>query len=170
MALEGPGCWRTDLLLNALRKFPNCQILAFSSNTDAGGKEIVAAVEKEENFIHIVNMLSSDFLSLMACADVMVGNSSAAVREAPSFHLPAINIGTRQQGRLRAANVIDTSHNELEIVAAIKRGLFDKEFLATVKQSVNPYGDGKSAKRIVDILEKTQLNRELIQKIINYDI
>ena len=54
--------------------------------------------------------------------------------------------------------------------AAIKRGLFDKEFLATVKQSVNPYGDGKSAKRIVDILEKTQLNRELIQKIINYDI
>ena len=166
----GDSRYQIEVTLNALRKFPNCQILAFSSNTDAGGKEIVAAVEKEENFIHIVNMLSSDFLSLMACADVMVGNSSAAVREAPSFHLPAINIGTRQQGRLRAANVIDTSHNELEIVAAIKRGLFDKEFLATVKQSVNPYGDGKSAKRIVDILEKTQLNRELIQKIINYDI
>lgn len=159
-----------EVTLNALRKFSNCQILAFSSNTDAGGKEIVAAVEKEQNFIHIANMLSSDFLSLMACSDVMVGNSSAAVREAPSFHLPAINIGTRQQGRLRAANVIDTNHDEFEIVSAIKRGLYDQDFLTTVKQSINPYGDGKSAKRIVDIIEKTQLDRKLVQKIINYDV
>lgn len=159
-----------EVTLNALRKFSNCQILAFSSNTDAGGKEILAAVKNEKNFIHIANMLSSDFLSLMACADVMVGNSSAAVREAPSFHLPAINIGTRQQGRLRAANVIDTNHDEFEIIAAIKRGLYDHDFLRTVKQSVNPYGDGKSAKRIVDIIEKMQLNRELVQKIINYHV
>ena len=115
-------------------------------------------------------MLSSDFLSLMACADVMVGNSSAAIREAPSFHLPAINIGTRQQGRLRAANVIDVNHDESEIIKAIKRALYDQEFINFVNKSTNPYGDGKSAKRIVDILEKIPVNKSLVQKIIAYDI
>ena len=58
-------------------------------------------------------MISSDFLSLMACADAMVGNSSAAIREAPSFHLPAVNIGSRQQGRLRSENVIDVDSDEI---------------------------------------------------------
>ena len=115
-------------------------------------------------------MLSSDFLSLMACADVMVGNSSAAIREAPSFHLPAINIGTRQQGRLRAANVIDVGFIESEIITAIKKALYDQEFINFVNKSTNPYGDGKSAKRIVDILEKTPMDGTLIQKMINYDI
>jgi len=158
------------ITLNSLKIFSDCQILAFSSNTDAGGREIVSAVEKEKNFIHISNMLSSDFLSLMACADVMVGNSSAAIREAPSFHLPAINIGTRQQGRLRAANVIDVNHDESEIIKAIKRAIYDQEFINFVNKSTNPYGDGKSAKRIVDILEKIPVNKSLVQKIIAYDI
>jgi len=158
------------ITLNSLKIFSDCQILAFSSNTDAGGREIVSAVEKEKNFIHISNMLSSDFLSLMACADVMVGNSSASIREAPSFHLPAINIGTRQQGRLRAANVIDVNHDESEIIKAIKRALYDQEFINFVNKSTNPYGDGKSAKRIVDILEKIPVNKSLVQKIIAYDI
>ena len=82
------------------------------------------------NFLHIQNMASSDFLSLMSVADVMVGNSSAAIREAPSFFLPAVNIGTRQQGRLRAANGIDVVHNEKQITKAIKKALFDKDFIS----------------------------------------
>ena len=159
-----------QITLNALNFFSDCQVLVFSSNTDAGGREIIAAVKKEKNFIHIANMLSSDFLGLMACADVMVGNSSAAIREAPSFHLPAINIGTRQQGRLRAANVIDVDHNESEITRAIKRALYDQGFIDSVNESTNPYGDGKSAKRIVDILDKIPINKSLVQKILAYDI
>jgi len=159
-----------QITLNALNFFSDCQVLVFSSNTDAGGREIIAAVKKEKNFIHIANMLSSDFLSLMACADVMVGNSSAAIREAPSFHLPAVNIGTRQQGRLRAANIIDVDHNEPEITRAIKRALYDQDFIDSVNESTNPYGDGKSAKRIVDILDKIPINKSLVQKILAYDI
>jgi UDP-N-acetylglucosamine 2-epimerase (non-hydrolysing)/GDP/UDP-N,N'-diacetylbacillosamine 2-epimerase (hydrolysing) len=158
------------ITLNSLKIFSDCQILAFSSNTDAGGREIVSAVEKEKNFIHISNMLSSDFLSLMACADVMVGNSSAAIREAPSFHLPAVNIGTRQQGRLRAENVIDVDHNVDAITRAIDKALNNKQFLKVVKNITNPYGDGKSAQSIVDILETIPLNQDLIQKRITYEI
>jgi GDP/UDP-N,N'-diacetylbacillosamine 2-epimerase (hydrolysing) len=158
-----------EVTLKALKNFPECQIIAFSSNTDAGGKEIVNAVKKESNFVHISNMLSSDFLSLMDCADVMVGNSSAAIREAPSFHLPAVNIGTRQQGRLRAENIIDVNHDKNEIISAINKALDDKDFISNTNQITNPYGDGKSAIRIVDILETLPL-QDLVQKRIAYEL
>ena len=159
-----------QITLNALKSFSDCQVISFYSNTDAGGREIIAAVKKEKYFTHIANMISSDFLSLMACADVMVGNSSAAIREAPSFHLPAVNIGTRQQGRLRAGNIIDVNHDEHEITSAIKQALFDQDFIYSVNKCNNPYGDGKSAKRIVDILEKIPLNNALVQKRIAYEL
>ena len=166
----GSSASQINITLKALKLFTNCQIIAFSSNTDAGGKEIISAVKKEKNFFHISNMLSSDFLSLMACADVMVGNSSAAIREAPSYHLPAINIGTRQQGRLRANNVIDVNHDEDEITRAITKALNDKDFLEVVKNISNPYGDGKSAQRIVDILETITINSKMVQKRISYEL
>jgi GDP/UDP-N,N'-diacetylbacillosamine 2-epimerase (hydrolysing) len=156
--------------LNALKIFSNCQVIAFSSNTDAGGKEIIDAVKKEKNFIHIANMISSDFLSLMSCANVMIGNSSAAIREAPSFNLPVINIGTRQQGRLRAKNVIDVDYDESEITKATKKALYDEDFIKVVEKITNPYGDGKSAQRIVDILELTNINPKMVQKRISYEL
>ena len=166
----GSSANQINITLEALKNFTDCQVIAFSSNTDAGGKEIISAVRNEKNFIHISNMVSSDFLSLMACADVMVGNSSAAIREAPSFHLPAVNIGTRQQGRLRAENVIDVNYDNEQIINAIQKTLFDKVFIEKVNNTKNPYGDGKSAKRIVDILERIPLDADLIQKRIAYQI
>ena len=166
----GSSSEQIKITLAALKTFSKCQVIAFSSNTDAGGKEIISAVKKEKNFIHISNMLSSDFLSLMACADVMVGNSSAAIREAPSYHLPAINIGTRQQGRLRAENIIDVDHNVDAITRAIDKALNNKQFLKVVKNITNPYGDGKSAQRIVDILETIPINPKMLQKRISYEL
>ena len=115
-------------------------------------------------------LLQEHFLSLMACADVMVGNSSAAIREAPSFHLPAVNIGTRQQGRLRAKNVIDVDFDKEQIINAIQKTLFDSDFIKSVNKITNPYGDGQSAKKIVDILESIPINQQLVQKRIAYEI
>lgn len=159
-----------EVTLNALKEFSDCQIIAFSSNTDAGGKEIIKKIKREPNFIHISNMLSSDFLSLMSCADLMVGNSSAAIREAPSFHLPAVNIGSRQNGRLRAKNVLDVSFNKSEIKNSIEKALFDKKFIKKVKKLNNPYGDGHSSSKIVKILEKIKIDNQIIQKKITYEI
>ena len=104
----------------------------------------------------------------MKYADVLVGNSSTGIREAPSFQLPVVNIGTRQNGRLRAGNVIDVPHDVEKIVMAFKKALYDEDFKKIVNQVTNPYGDGYSAKRIVDILEKVELSQELIQKKIAY--
>ena len=115
-------------------------------------------------------MESSDFLSLMSLSDVMVGNSSAAIREAPSFKLPAVNIGTRQQGRLRAKNVIDVDFDSKKISNAIKKALFDEDFKKSLLKIDNPYGDGNSSKKIVDILEKINISDQLIQKRINYEL
>ncbi len=159
-----------NITLEALKEFQDCQIIAFSSNTDAGGKEIIETVKKEKNFINISNMESPDFLSLMACASVMVGNSSAAIREAPSFQLPAVNIGSRQEGRLRAENVIDVAFDSKQIRVATQKALYDTKFINLVKKIKNPYGDGKSAKRIVDVLEKVQLDSNIIQKKICYEV
>ena len=83
--------------------------------------------------------------------------------------MPAVNIGTRQQGRLRAENVIDVDHDVHEITMAIKRALYDKKFIYSVNESTNPYGDGESALRIVEILKKIELTPNIIQKKIFHD-
>ena len=150
--------------LNALKHFEFCEIMAFFSNTDAGGKDIISELAGVNNMHLVPNMESKDFLSLMNCADVMVGNSSAAIREAPSFNLPAVNIGTRQQGRLRAENVIDVSHDSSSIKNAIEFALTDTKFLSRLAPISNPYGDGRSAKRIVRVLENLPLPPSFIQK------
>ena len=156
--------------IDALKEFDDLEIICFSSNTDAGGKEIVEKIKNQPNFIKISNMLSHHFLSLMSHSKFMIGNSSAGIREAPSFKLPVINIGSRQTGRLRAGNVIDVDHNVKEIIGAIEKCLFDKYFLNQIKNVKNPYGDGNAAVRIVDILERIGLPKELIQKEICYDL
>ena len=156
--------------IQALEYFPETQIISFFSNTDAGGKKIIERIGKQENFIKIPNMLSVDFLSLMSYSSLMIGNSSAGIREAPSFELPVINIGTRQNGRLRAKNVLDVNHNAREIKQAIEKCLYDCNFKDSLRGLKNPYGDGTASVQIVDILEKVELSKELIQKEICYDI
>jgi UDP-N-acetylglucosamine 2-epimerase (non-hydrolysing)/GDP/UDP-N,N'-diacetylbacillosamine 2-epimerase (hydrolysing) len=100
----------------------------------------------------------------------MIGNSSAGIREAPSFELPVINIGTRQNGRLRAKNVIDVDHDTSKIKKAIDYCLNNNDFKKSLSNLKNPYGDGTAAKKIVDILENVKINKELIQKKISYEI
>ena len=93
----------------------------------------------------------------------MVGNSSSGLIEAPSFKLPVVNIGNRQRGRLRAANVIDCAPESGAIGAAIRRAT-SPEFRAGLWNLVNPYGDGHAAERIVGVLRKIPLDAALVEK------
>ncbi|OGW56944.1 MAG: UDP-N-acetyl-D-glucosamine 2-epimerase, UDP-hydrolysing [Nitrospirae bacterium RIFCSPHIGHO2_02_FULL_42_12] len=164
----GHGVDQIKISIEALKRFPEAEIIAIYSNADAGGREIIATMREFSQFHIFPNIKSEDFLSLMKNANVMVGNSSTGIREAPSFRLPVVNIGTRQNGRLCAENVINVPH-DIELVAkAIKKSLYDKEFQETVGRVTNPYGDGFSAKRIVDILENIELSGKLLQKRIKY--
>ncbi len=103
------------------------------------------------------------YCSLLQVADVMVGNSSSAIIEAPTFGLPAVNVGDRQRGRLRAANVIDVGHDRAAIGAAIRRAL-DPGFRKSLAGLVNPYGDGHAAPRIARVLQEVELGPRLVRK------
>jgi len=112
----------------------------------------------------IVPTLGEDtYCSLLREADVMVGNSSSGIIEAPSFALPVVNIGSRQRGRLRAANVIDTAPAREEIAAAVERAL-DPAFRRGLAGLVNPYGDGHAAPRIARVLREVELGPRLLRK------
>ena len=92
----------------------------------------------------------------------MVGNSSSGLLEAPTFKLPVVNIGERQRGRVAASNVISVNPEYADIVAAIQKGL-SSDFRASIKNCVNPYGDGGAAEKILNILKKTNFDDLLIK-------
>ena len=98
----------------------------------------------------------------------MIGNSSSGIIEAPSFNIPVINIGDRQQGRTRTENIIDVEPVKTEILKAINTAFTDQDFLNKVKSCKNKFGDGNSAQRIVKILRELIIDGKLIQKQITY--
>lgn len=157
-----------DQSIRAIRninKKYNTQTIAIYSNNDAGGKTIVNQI-KQSGIKFLPHIIYEDFLNLMRHADVLVGNSSSGIHEAPSFGLPAINIGSRQQLRERGRNIIDTHCNKKEIISVIEKALFDKKFIKTAKLARNPYDNGWTAQKVVKILETIKLPP--IQKVITY--
>lgn len=153
--------------LRAIEGF-DLSTIAIFSNADAGGQVIIEELKNQKNFSVVANMRSDHFASLMAHAKVMIGNSSAGLREAPSFGLPAVNIGSRQAGRLRGNNVIDVPHDTEAISAGIDRALKDTSFRNLVAERFNPYGDGDASEKIVELLCDLDISPAVIQKKIAY--
>jgi UDP-N-acetylglucosamine 2-epimerase (non-hydrolysing)/GDP/UDP-N,N'-diacetylbacillosamine 2-epimerase (hydrolysing) len=147
------------------------QTLIIYPNSDMGGRKMIEVINEYQSFpfIKIVtNMPHKDYLSLMNVSSAIIGNSSSALIEAPSFKLPAVNIGSRQEGRERADNVIDVPYDRNLIISAIKTVMFDKKFLKRVKKCKSPYGDGISSKKIAKILTEIELNSDILKKKITY--
>jgi len=97
---------------------------------------------------------------------LMAGNSSSGIIEAPSFSMPVVNIGDRQQDRVRAGNVVDVVCKTKDILRAIKRAA-NPDFRRTLRGLKNPYDryrDGKTSWRIKEILRKASLSEDLIKK------
>jgi GDP/UDP-N,N'-diacetylbacillosamine 2-epimerase (hydrolysing) len=147
------------------------QTIVIYPNADAGGRKMIKVIKKYEKYPFIKSFKSiphQEYLSLMKIASVMVGNSSSGIIEAPSFHLPVVNIGKREEGRERSENVIDVNYDKEEIKRAIKKAIYDKEFKKKVKKCKNPYGNGKTGIKIVKILNKIKLDKKLLQKKMAY--
>ena len=146
------------------------QTVVIYPNADAGGRQIIKVIEKYRKypFIKIYkNLEHNDFLRLLAVVDVMLGNSSSGIIESPSFNLPFVNIGKRQEGRERADNVIDVGYSKEAIKMVIKKALSPR-FKNKLKKCRNPYGDGLASQRIVKILDGLKINNKLLQKEITY--
>ena len=157
---------QTKDLLAALQD-TGLPVVLTSPNADSGGRAIARLMEdyvRQHAHAHLVASLGTRaYFTLMARAAAMVGNSSSGIIEAPSFALPMVNIGNRQRGRQRAANIIDSAYGRREIAAAIARAV-SPDFRRSLKGMTNPYGDGKAAQRIVSVLAEVTLDARLTTK------
>ncbi len=132
----------------------------------------IAAIQKEKanpNFKIFPSLPYKDFLALEREAAVWAGNSSAGMIEASSFGTPVVNIGTRQLGREHGLGVINVGCDRKEIKSAIRDSLFDRKYRKKLLKTKNPWGDGKSAERVVKILERLPLDKKLLVKQLTYD-
>ena len=136
-------------------------------NADAGNRLLVRlledAVASSDRYSIVRSFGNVAYFSVLGRAAAMVGNSSSGLIEAPSFELPVVNVGSRQRGRVRAANVIDVEPERGAIASAIARAT-SADFRRGLDGLVNPYGDGHAAARIVEVLAATPLDERLLIK------
>lgn len=154
-------------LLIALEDLRDTNFIFTKSNADTGGRVINNLINSfVEKKSHISKAFASlgrlKYLSTMQFVDAIVGNSSSGIIEAPSFKIGTVNIGNRQEGRIKAKNVIDCRPIKNEIVGAIKQA-FSKDFQDLLINVVNPYEKKGTAKMIRKVLETYNLNN-LIKK------
>ena len=151
--------------LKALKK-SNMQHLIVFPNNDAGSKNILEVIKKTKlNFISTLTL--SEYKTLLSGNMILIGNSSSGIHEAASFNIPVINIGTRQNGRYQPKNIINVDYNNIEITKAILKAKSNR-FKNKIKKIKNPYGDGNSSLRIVDIIKKLKLKNFNTQKKLTY--
>jgi UDP-hydrolysing UDP-N-acetyl-D-glucosamine 2-epimerase len=156
-----------DELLAALDKTDGTLVITYP-NADTSGRLIIVRLEefaaRHAGRARLARNLGDRlYLSLLRHADVMIGNSSSGLIEAPSFGLPAVNVGARQRGRVRGANVIDVKPERGEILRGIETAQ-TPAFRAHARAAANPYGDGHAAPRIMEVLRTVPLNARLVQK------
>jgi UDP-N-acetylglucosamine 2-epimerase (non-hydrolysing)/GDP/UDP-N,N'-diacetylbacillosamine 2-epimerase (hydrolysing) len=147
------------------------QVIAIYPNNDAGSEVIINALDKfaENTEVKVFkNLKHLDYLSLLACVDVLIGNSSSGIIESSSFKLPVINIGIRQKNRERSTNVIDVEHDRSSIRDAIRLAL-SNNFIDTLDSCINPYGEGKAGELIASILADIEPDHKLLQKKLMYE-
>ena len=155
-----------DELFAALLEVPG-QILFCYPNADAGSRELIARTEQfladRTDARVFVNLPALTYWSLLRQAGLMAGNSSSGIMETPSFALPTVNVGMRQQGRERARNILDAAPNRADILAKVALASSD-EFRRSLAGMQNPYGDGHASETIVRVLTTVSLGEGLLIK------
>jgi UDP-N-acetylglucosamine 2-epimerase (non-hydrolysing)/GDP/UDP-N,N'-diacetylbacillosamine 2-epimerase (hydrolysing) len=141
----------------------DCGLILTGANYDSAGRainaQLLALSRSRSNAVMHSSLGSARYINALANVDMVVGNSSSGLCEAPSFGIPTVNIGNRQKGRLRARSVVDCDSDRLSVRAAI-----DRAFELDCSDVQNPYGDGHSAERIAGHLAAVSNPRSLLKK------
>ncbi len=162
---QGAGA-QMQAVLAAVRQ-QGLQAICLMPNADAGNSAIRQAIESaaanDGNLRTVVHLPRPEYVSWMAAADVLVGNSSSGIIEAATLGTPVVNVGDRQADRERNSNTLDCPPQTDAISAA----------LASVRGYVrnrrsNVYGDGKTDARVADLLEEAPLDQRLLSKRLTY--
>lgn len=154
------------------------QIIITYPNNDAGGKTIIKEIEAARHImpanVQIHKSLGRyNYHGLLhVCGQsghgVCVGNSSSGIKETPAFGCPAVDIGTRQNCRLRGDNILSVDYDTEQIVDAVKKALFDESFRKQCLECDNPYGKGNAGKHIAETLASIKIDANLLQKKMTY--
>jgi len=147
--------------INAINKIDE-DVLIILPNNDAGYLTMINEINKT-NYKVIESLGLNDYVNLLKRSEGLIGNSSSGIHETNTFNIPTINIGTRQNGRLRSQNIIDVPHNAEKILNAIKKSKKLKN-----KNYEKIYGTGNSSKKIIELLNTLNLNKPVLQKKISY--
>jgi GDP/UDP-N,N'-diacetylbacillosamine 2-epimerase (hydrolysing) len=159
-------------LLDAIDELEDTNIIFTKANSDTNGRIINQmcdeyVLKNSNKSICFTSLGQLRYLSALQYVDVVVGNSSSGLIEAPSFKIGTINIGDRQKGRLKAKNVIDSEVNKTSILKSFSK-LYSKDFQDLLKESENPYGNGCASRRIIEIIKNQDLENLLKKSF--YDI
>ena len=160
-------------LLEAVKVFPDIEFIFTKSNADQGGLRINEILDDEEKNIPNLHVFTSlgvkRYLSLMRYCELVLGNSSSGIIEAPVFKVPTVNIGDRQRGRLQTESIINCDTDTKSIANAIKKAI-SKEFKLACENVVSPYGEGHAARDIAKTIVDVVLNKEIDLKKKFFDI
>ncbi|MHB1099936.1 MAG: UDP-N-acetylglucosamine 2-epimerase [Burkholderiales bacterium] len=150
-------------LCAALDHFPHAKIILTKPNADMGGRKLGEMVDEyatrhPERIYTSTSLGQVRYLSAMKYCDLVIGNSSSGIVEAPGMKKPTVNLGVRQEGRLKAASIIDCPEDEKSIVDAIKKAL-SPEFGRIVSETASLYGNCNASNQIKEFLKNADLNR-----------
>ncbi len=145
-------------LLEALDSTEDYQILFTKANADTDGRIINQKIDayvnrNKERAIAFTSLGMVRYLSALQYCDMVVGNSSSGIIEVPSFHIPTVNIGNRQKGRVRGRSVVDCGCTPKEIMGAIRTAqmMIEDNILQNEK---NPYEGKNTSENIINIIKK----------------
>lgn len=168
---KSSSAFQFDELLEALKDFNEYKVIFTLPNADTDGRIVIEKIwqyvsSNPNKAVAFTSLGQVRYLSALQHVNMVIGNSSSGLTEVPSFKKPTINIGDRQQGRIKAESVIDCPPIKKEIKKAILKGL-TKEFKEIVNNVQNPYGAGGASKQIVQILKEVNLSNILKKQFYN---
>ena len=160
-------------LLKALDQHSETKLIFTKSNADTEGRIISKMIDDYVNSnsgraIAFDSMGQLNYLSALKHVQMVVGNSSSGLIEAPSFKIPTVNIGDRQGGREKGKTVIQCDPQKESILEALQKGS-SREFKDSIKQAANPYGDGQTSLRIKNKLKEFLSKDEALNSLIKKD-
>lgn len=159
-------------LFEVLDEYPELHVIFTMPNSDTGGQVIAEAIdryaEKHSDRVRAYKSLGMRrYLSVMKYCKAVIGNSSSGILEAPSFHIPTLNIGSRQDGRITSESVYNCTTDKNSISAGLEY-ILSPEFRAIAANAKNPYEKEGTAQAIFDVISICSLDGILQKKF--YDV
>ncbi len=159
-------------LFEVCKEYKDLSFIFTKANADAEGRIINQLIDRyaqeNDNISAFTSLGMMRYLSALKYCLMVIGNSSSGLLEAPSFGIPTINIGDRQKGRMQASSIINCEPTKESIRCAIEQALSDS-FKKKTKETANPYGDGKTSDKVIEVVKEYVFGEKIDLKKKFYD-